>query len=89
MDYYIGFAIGFILPVALPIAIGVMFYKVFRRWLRMLENDNKVIGVWEYDPNLGRLRMENFNFNQIITIYEDENGKFDFDNIIIEYGEEC
>lgn len=55
----------------------------------MLENDNKVTGVWEYDPNLGRLRMENFNFNQIITIYEDENGKFDFDNIIIEYGEEC
>ena len=55
----------------------------------MLENDNKVIGVWEYDPNLRRLRMENFNLNQIITIYEDENGKFDFDNIIIEYGEEC
>ena len=57
--------------------------------MRILENDNKVIGVWEYDPNLGRLRMENFNFNQIITIYVDENGKFDFDNIIIEYGEEC
>ena len=55
----------------------------------MLENDNKVIGVWEYDPDLGRLRMENFNFNQVITIYVDENGKFDFDNIIIEYGEEC